>query len=141
MPLREIKMYDPASKIEEYFQDKRDVVAVYLFGSYAAGKNRPDSDMDLGIIFNQELIEESAKMRMHYMIDLGRLFKKEIHVTILNTASEMLLRQVFLRGRCVLNNNPRELALFRMTAYSKIVDFEYYKNQMKSGFIRKIIEA
>ena len=33
-------------KITNYFENNADIVAVYLFGSYANGKARPCSDID-----------------------------------------------------------------------------------------------
>ena len=39
-------------KNRAYFTGKIEVVAVYLFGSYAEGKARESSDADLGILLN-----------------------------------------------------------------------------------------
>ena len=39
--------------ISDYFKNKDEVIAVYLFGSYAYGKNQPFSDIDIGILLNR----------------------------------------------------------------------------------------
>jgi len=36
--------------ISDYFKNKDEVIAVYLFGSYACGKNQPFSDIDIGML-------------------------------------------------------------------------------------------
>ncbi|MFX0133935.1 MAG: hypothetical protein ACFFDN_09840, partial [Candidatus Hodarchaeota archaeon] len=64
---------------------------------------------------------------------------KDIHPVILNIASEELLRQIFLKGKSLLINNPGELARYKMIMFAKIADFAYYRNKMQSGLIRKIM--
>lgn len=41
------------NKIAQYFATKP-VVRAYLFGSYARGENRPDSDIDILVTFDKE---------------------------------------------------------------------------------------
>ena len=38
-------------RLTEYFRDRADVCAVYLFGSRAAGTERADSDIDVGLLY------------------------------------------------------------------------------------------
>ena len=42
----------PIEKLSEYFNEKSGVIAVYVFGSYAKGKERPSSDLDIGLLFD-----------------------------------------------------------------------------------------
>lgn len=73
------------------------------------------------------------------MLDLSRILRKDIHPVILNLAGEELLRQVFLKGKCILVKDSKKLAHYKMTAFSRIVDFAYYKNQMQTGLVRNIM--
>lgn len=126
--------------IKRYFEDKKGIVAVYLFGSYAQGRQRPSSDLDIGIVADrdrQSLIEKSVAQ---YIVELGRLLRKDIHPVVLNTAGEELLRQVFSSGICVLVKNQKKLALFRMITLARVVDFAYYKQRMQSGLVKSIMK-
>ena len=78
-------------KLIAYFKTKPNIIAVYLFGSYAKGKEHHSSDID------------------------------------------------FLKGKCILVRDPKKLAHYKMTAFSRIVDFAYYKNQMQTGLVRNIM--
>ncbi len=49
------------TKIVDYFRPQKDVVAVYLFGSYAAKKNRPFSDIDIGILFDDMAVDSMVE--------------------------------------------------------------------------------
>ncbi|MFH1146286.1 MAG: nucleotidyltransferase domain-containing protein [Pseudomonadota bacterium] len=126
--------------IKQCFEDKKGIVAVYLFGSYAQGRQRPSSDLDIGIVADrdrQSLIEKSVAQ---YIVELGRLLRKDIHPVVLNTAGEKLLRQVFSSGICVLVKNQKKLALFRMITLARVVDFAYYKQRMQSGLVKSIMK-
>ena len=126
-------------KLTAYFNTTSEIIAVYLFGSYAGGKEHSSSDIDIGLLFNASdpsLIKEKADT---VMIDLSRILRKDIHPVILNLAGEELLRQIFLKGKCILDKNPKKLVRFKMTTFSRIADFAYYKNQMQSGLIRNIM--
>lgn len=127
-------------KISTYFKKKKDVIAVFLFGSYAKGKEYSSSDIDIGILLEKNNQESNKKRLTNYIVDLGRLLRKEIHPVILNSASEELLRQIFLKGKCLLINNPGELVRYKMYMFSRIAEFTYYRNQMQSGLIRKVMK-
>ena len=128
-------------KLTAYFKTKSEIIAVYIFGSYAKGQEHHSSDIDIGLLYD---IRDSAVIKKKVdtvMTDLSRILRKDIHPVILNLAGEELLRQVFLKGKCILVKNPGKLTRFKMTTFSRIADFAYYKNQMQSGLIRNIMEG
>jgi len=128
-------------KIETYFADKPEVAAVYLFGSHAKNSARRLSDVDIGILLTVEGSLEANRKRMQYMVELGKMLRKDIHPVIMNVASEELLRQIFSTGTCVQINNERELSRFRSIAFSKIAEFGYYRSQFQRGLIRSLGET
>lgn len=48
-----MKAYD-IKKIKEYFAKVKAVKLVYLYGSYAAGKAKEDSDIDLAVLVDEK---------------------------------------------------------------------------------------
>ena len=128
-------------KIQSYFSAKNEVVAVYLFGSFAQGKARRTSDVDIGILLNSNDPDLFKKNQIRYLKDLGRLLRKDIHPVILNTTGEMLMHQIFAKGKCIVDNEHRKHAEFRMVMFSRIAAFSDYKKQMQTGFIKNIIEG
>jgi predicted nucleotidyltransferase len=122
--------------IHNYFQKRKEVVAVYLFGSHAAGKQRRFSDVDIGVILQNENLPLAFDLQNEYTVNLGRLLRKDIHTVILNTAGEVLNKQVFTKGTCVCANDPGTLSLFKMTRYAMIADFNYYLKMTQAGFRR-----
>jgi len=128
-------------KIFDYFKNKEEVVAVYLFGSYVEGKERPFSDIDIGILLNKNDRHFVKEKRNEYMTKLSRVLRKDVHPVILNSAGEELIKQIFLKGKCIFVNDTKTLSHYKMVMLSKIVDFAYYRNQMQSGLIRSIMKG
>jgi len=128
-------------KIRSYFAGKDEVVAVYLFGSHAEGKARRSSDVDIGILLNPNDSDAFLEKQTEYLKELGRLLRKDIHPVILNTAGEMLMQQIFVKGKCILDNEHRKHAEFRMVMFSRIAAFSDYRKQMQAGLIKNIMEG
>jgi predicted nucleotidyltransferase len=128
-------------KITNYFKNKEDIIAVYLFGSYATGNARSFSDIDLAILFDTRDRSIVNQRLDKYLIDLSRILRKDMHLTAMNFASEALLKQIFKKGHCLMVNDSKKLAYFTMTAYAKIVNFHYYRDQFQAGIVRKVMEG
>lgn len=127
--------------INDYFKNRKEVIAVYLFGSHASGHERPFSDVDIGVILEHPDMDRSAALQGEYTLGLGRTTRKDVHTVILNTASEVLLKQVFAKGFCLLVNHDHAFKHFKMIRYSMIADFGYYLNMAQAGFQRKMMES
>jgi predicted nucleotidyltransferase len=128
-------MNELEEKIRTYFKNKKEIIAIYLFGSYAACKERHLSDIDIGILLDRDEPDLDKDILTDWML------RKDIHPVILNSASEELLRQIFLKGKCILINDASKLARYKMIMFVKIADFAYYRSHMQSGLIKKVMEG
>ena len=86
------------------------------------------------------IVSLSKKMDQHHLA-LARLLRKDLHLVALNYASELLLKQVFIKGRCITVNHPKQLTAFKMTAFAKIADIGFYKPNIEKGFARKLVHG
>ena len=129
------------NQIKSYFEIEKDLVAVYLFGSYASGKARSYSDIDLAILFDSRNRAAINRRLDRYLTDLARILRKDIHLTAMDFAGEELLKQIFKKGKCIIVNDTKIMAYFKMIAYSKIAGFHYYRRKMQSGIVRKVMEG
>ena len=125
-------------EIADYFTNKAEVAAVYLFGSQARRRAVPFSDVDIAILIHREDIESAHLKRIEYLAELGKLLKKDIHPVIMNTAGEELLRQIFSTGICILVNDQKVLSRFKTAAFSRIAAFSMYQTQIHKGFISSL---
>lgn len=127
-------------KIADYFKDKAEVLCVYLFGSHARGKTRRESDLDIAVLLRTDVADSVSRERENYLVELSRIVRKDVHLVTMNTAGEELLKQIYSKGKCLLINNARETAEFRMTHFARIADFGRYRNLMQMGFVKRLME-
>ncbi len=128
-------------KTRDYFINKEEVIAIYLFGSYAEGREHDLSDIDIGIILDGRDSAFFHERRDMYTVELGRITRKDIDCVILNSAGEVLLRQVFLKGKCILVRDKRKLALHKTVMFSRIAELGYYRSRLQSGLIKKVMKG
>lgn len=125
--------------IRHYFKDRSGISAVYLFGSRAGGRQRPDSDVDLALLIHPEALHGADELLEKTVVDLGKITRKDIHPMILNSANETVLRQVLEKGECLLVNHPDHLSHFRSHAIVRIAEFGYYRRMIRRGFVRRVL--
>jgi predicted nucleotidyltransferase len=128
-------------RIKDYFCNRDRVAAVYLFGSHATGKERAGSDVDIAILFQTRDLDFIRDSIDQYLVEVSRLLKKDIHPIVLNSAGEVILKQILNKGKCIVVNDRRQLASFKIAAFAKIFDFSYYRDLMQSGLIKSVIQG
>jgi predicted nucleotidyltransferase len=128
--------------IADYFKaNSAGITAVYIFGSQASGRYIPSSDVDIALLFDRSDPDYIHSCMDEILLKLPKLLRKDIHPVAMNSASEALLKQIFSKGRCLLVNDSRKLAEFKMIAYARIAGFNYYLKKMQAGLIRRVLEA
>ena len=127
-------------QIKNYFINNADIVAVYLYGSYANGKVHPGSDVDIALLFGKRDRDLVYDCLEQFHVELSRNLRKDLHLVAMDFAGEVLLKQILKNGRCLIVNDPKTLANFTMDALSKIADFQYYLNKMQSAMTRKVMD-
>lgn len=128
-------------KIVDFFRNKNEVIAVYLFGSYAQGKERDSSDIDLAVLLENGSKDFYNERKNRYLVELGRITRKDLDIVILNSAGPELLRQIFAKGKCLHVKDLKKLAGYRMVMFAQMAEFGYYKSRLRRGLIKKIMEG
>lgn len=128
-------------EIKQYFEKSRKITAVYLFGSHASGREHHMSDVDIGILLDHNYPGSVENLKEKCIVELGRLLRKDIHPVIMNTAGEVLLKQIFSKGRAVLMKNPAIHRDFKMISFSKISDFNFYLSMIQTALKKRILET
>jgi uncharacterized protein len=93
--IQEINDSEIPAKLADFFRTKPGVLLVLLFGSAASGKMTQDSDIDIGILFehNPDIYQVNELKS-----ELNSIFKREIDIAVLNSASPILKMQVLKNG-------------------------------------------
>jgi len=95
----------------DYLDRRFGIDSAWIFGSEAAGRARPESDVDVAILFVRapsaaELVEARAEG--------AALLDRPLDLVDLDTTSPILAYQVLRHGRLLVDRNPSRR--FRFTA-------------------------
>jgi uncharacterized protein len=97
------------AKLRDFFSacaDAEGLAAAYLFGSLARGTARPDSDVDVGVLYVDAPPPGLEGLAFHLEADLERLLRRPVHLIVLNRAPVDLTQRV-LRDGCLLLDHDR----------------------------------
>lgn len=90
-----LDIYKTILNDKELLQEKYKVSSIYLFGSFAKGEDRFDSDVDLAVIFSPELLSETKLVYLNAISErYYKLFHRYIDVhEISNYISDNVIRE------------------------------------------------
>lgn len=102
-----------------------EVVAVYLFGSWAKGDAAQLSDVDIAILAEERDHANLFDLRVRLYADLCRALKRnDIDLLILNTASNLIIKDEIVRnGIVIFDNNPPARQAFEVNVIHSCIDF------------------
>ena len=123
-------------KIIEYFQDKKEVITVYLYGSVVTGKDAMNSDVDIALLTNPyKNVMEGQRARVRYQTEISRLIEREVDLVFLQEAGELLSYQILSKGQVVVETNKETHRSFRAYRLIKCLDFQFLEDRMKKGMV------
>ncbi|MDP2709260.1 MAG: nucleotidyltransferase domain-containing protein [bacterium] len=120
------------AKIAKKFELK----LVLIFGSFANGKNRYDSDLDVAVLGFKEV---SFDEQIGLTNKLAQIFNKNIDLSVLNKANPLLLFQVS-KDPLLLYGSREEFLKFKLYAFNTYHDYAPYF-AMEKNLNKKIISA
>lgn len=120
------------AKIARKFQLK----LIIIFGSFANGKNRDDSDLDIAVLSLKEVF---FKEQVSLINELSAVFSKNVDLSVLNKANPLLLFQAS-KNSVLLYGEEEEFLKFKLYAFNVYNDYAPYF-AMEKSLNKKIINA
>lgn len=116
---------DVARRLVAFFDaHSSGVAAVYVFGSLARAQARPDSDVDVGVLFNEPPARTLEAQPYALEGDLERQLGRPVDVDWLNDAPVDLRIRVLRQGRLVFESNRPERIRFEVDTRNEAFDLE-----------------
>ncbi|MFQ5456732.1 MAG: nucleotidyltransferase domain-containing protein [Nitrospirota bacterium] len=109
---------------------------IILFGSKALGKDSKNSDIDLGILFDELPSDVEEEKVLDAFIHLFRTDRLDI--VVLSYASPLLLFQVATKGKPIYENVFGSFFKFSIMAHKKYWESEKFRKLKKSFIDREI---
>ena len=125
--------------LKDVFSFDKNIIFAYLFGSVAAKKDTPMSDIDVAVYFSKRI--DAFTYRLKLMERLIRILKNEkIDIVVLNNASPLLRYEVIKNG-ILLKDNIKNRVVYETIVLQEYLDtdhlrrtqMEYIKEKAKTG--------
>ena len=101
------------------------IAAAYLFGSTARGTARPDSDVDVGVLYSVDPPKTLAGM-FDLEADLEAALGKPVQVIVLNYAPVDLIIRILRDGKLLLDRDRSRRSRFEVRSRNEFWDLEPY---------------
>ncbi len=123
-------------KLKDFFADKADVLAVWIFGSQAKKTAGPLSDVDVALLYATEKIPNFTS-QLTLKEELTSLLKKEVDLVVLNEANPILKHQVYKSGVVVLKKNTSFYNRFFVRSLNEYDDLKRVRHVIESNLLKR----
>ncbi|MEN6376036.1 MAG: nucleotidyltransferase domain-containing protein [Smithella sp.] len=125
-------------KLKDYFEITSGVLLVFLFGSAVSGKMTEESDIDIGILFeNEPDIFEINELKS----ELNGILKREIDIAVLNSAAPVLKMQVLKKGILVFTKDKKYYNQFFVDTINQYDDLKQTRKICEDNILKGRIYA
>lgn len=135
---RDIKDSEIFTRLADFFGKKSEVLLVFLFGSAASRKMAEGSDIDIGILFEFQL--DFYKVN-EFKNELSSMFKRDIDIANLNSASPVLKMQVLKNGVLVFAKDKKIYNQFYVDAINQYDDLKQTRKICEDNILKGRIYA
>lgn len=135
------------STLKAYFQDKADACDIdtaFLYGSWACGYPKIESDVDVAVLFNREISEEKIFSIMNTIsMELTDILKREVNVLYIDKdlSRPMLHYNAIVKGIPVFMRDFTRYVDLRLKAILQMEDFSIFGTKWQSDVVRKRLEG
>jgi len=138
MPLsREIKLGKQMKKLKEYFNKKNEILTVYIFGSHGTTYENERSDIDFGILFDNEI---SLMQVLTIAGEIEMIIGKEVDLVDFNKVNILLKYKIIKTGEIIFERDDLKTANLKEKVLKEYFDFGFKLKKMKEDFRESLRE-
>ncbi len=119
-------------QLTHYFQEHPDGIAcVYLFGSQARRQSRPASDVDVAVLYKNEVPGGFDGFGIPLAGELEKLISKPVDVIVLNNANVDLIHKVLRDGNIIFESDRDIRIQFEVKSRNAYFDLKPYLDEYR----------
>lgn len=120
-------------KITVCLQNEPEIIAAYLYGSFAKNASTPLSDIDIAILTNKEF--DNPKKKLDYELTIEQLVSDQIRgerieVRVLNNAPIIAQGKIITEGTLLFSKNDKKTRDFEEYVIMHYLDFKIVYDAM-----------
>lgn len=124
--------------IQIVLHDFPDAQAIYLYGSYARGEQRPDSDIDLAVLLPHTRARAVGSLTLSQtQLDLAHAARRDVDLVNLRIVPPLLQTQATGRGKLIYEGDANARVEFEMMALTMFQDV----NQMRGDVVNAYLQS
>jgi len=110
--------------MKKIFKENK-VILAYLFGSEAKGTSHEESDVDIGVLFDEDVkTEDYLRLEGRLIEFFSEIYpKKEINIVNLNIASPLLKQAAILEGKLLYQRTDLDRILFQIRTLQEYEEY------------------
>jgi predicted nucleotidyltransferase len=113
------------------------IAAAWLFGSVARGTARPDSDVDVGVLYRKTPPLTFEGLCLDLEGDLERALGLPVQLVVLNRAPAELIVRVLRDGKLLVDLDRSKRVQFEVDSRNEFWDLEPYLKLYRQGAVRR----
>jgi predicted nucleotidyltransferase len=131
-----------AAFFEEFLSGRTEVCVAYVFGSFAARRAGPKSDLDLAFLLDEGAYREdpfeAGSPAFLAATEAGMRFKVQTDVTILNGASLEMAYEIVVTGRCLYSRDDDERLEYETVVKGMYFDFRPFLVELRTNSLNRL---
>ncbi|HXV60710.1 MAG TPA: nucleotidyltransferase domain-containing protein [Vicinamibacteria bacterium] len=124
-------------KLQDVLRGRSDIRLAYLFGSTAHGRQRPSSDVDIGVLFASQPTPATLD---GLAAELASAARQSVDLVNLGTAPPLLAHEIVSQGKILVCRDDEERARFEARVIARYLDTAHLR-EVQYGYLRDRIEA
>lgn len=119
-----------------FFQARKGIVAVYLFGSQAKQKSHGGSDVDIAVLYEEDKVPD-FRNQLELRDTLSGILRKEVDLVFLNRANPILKHQILKYGALLLNHHPSLVNRFFVRTLMEYDDIQRIRVPIEKNILKR----
>ncbi len=137
-----MKLTDQQLKqLKDYFSKQPDIVAVYVYGSFATGNTHPKSDLDLGILFDKPTHSLTGTSQIDSGLSELNLPTKNLDIREIHIDLEPVYLRNVVQGSPIYSGNNIKRIRFEVAAIRKFRNTEHLRKIRSDYMYQRIKEG
>jgi len=109
----------PIENIQNFLAKHREIVAVYLFGSYATGRNHKGSDVDLAVMTTRLI---PSGIRLKWETELSNYLRRDVDLIVFGQSGPLLKHQILKYGKLLADVSTKNRISQEVLARKEYLD-------------------